>query len=134
MLQITQSSGWLATIIVCQECPHVAPAESDNVWIDTNGDTFFTGESVEELAKFLATHALASVAKAFYALSPEPIMCKCGHGFSDHSFYGETRGECHGERDDNRELQCECGYFTKMVIIGQEPPTIPPAGMYPDTI
>ncbi len=37
--------------------------------------------------------------------------CKtCGHPFSDHSFYGATRSECHSETPE-AENQCECGYY-----------------------
>lgn len=33
-------------------------------------------------------------------------MCKCGHDVPEHSFYGETRSECHGNDGD-----CECTYY-----------------------
>lgn len=116
ILHIGSSLITLGTIIKCEECKH-----NDNsayVWADSNDDTYFTGNSLEELAQFLITHALPQTTRAFYLQSPAPAICKCGHGFGDHSFYGETRGECHGEMIVNGEAndhaaQCDCTYFER---------------------
>lgn len=36
-----------------------------------------------------------------------PVTCKtCGHPADMHSFYGETRSECHGETWDGKECNC----------------------------
>lgn len=38
-------------------------------------------------------------------------QCACGHAFTDHSFYGATRIECHGKDTEPETMSCECGEY-----------------------
>ena len=39
------------------------------------------------------------------------LQCACGHAFTDHSFYGATRIECHGKDTEPETMSCECGEY-----------------------
>lgn len=114
-LEIRTLSMSMGNSIICLVCPHRIDENSEYEWVDSNMDTHFVGSSLEELAKFLITHALAETTKAFYMQSPVIATCRCGHGFSDHSFYGETRTECHGKDTEPETMPCDCTFF-------QQPP------------
>ena len=55
MLEVNKTST-LGLIIVCRECKHVESQETPDVWIDTNGDVYYQGDSKETLAAFIFHH------------------------------------------------------------------------------
>lgn len=117
---IVQQSAWLATVVKCEHCPHTIPSDSTIEWVDTDGTVFFVGNSVLDLRVFLTVHDddsdsepeyLERVVSRILVKNPAVLVCKCGHPSSDHSFYSETRSECHGGGVAAGDVSCECSYY-----------------------
>lgn len=113
----------LGIVVKCEQCPHFVPEESQTEWTDSDGTVYFQGSSPIELQVFMEVHGGNYLRGTFLEtlVSRVPQVnttCRCGHEFSEHSFYGESRTECHGEiiktgDYDGQEVgySCSCGSF-----------------------
>jgi len=73
-------------------------------------DKFFANVDTPRPSQFWNEQPMAFIVAAYAYESLECQQCRCP--FTSHSFYGETRSECHGITVENITLDCDCSYYS----------------------